>query len=598
MELLKRRGRLSEPEVQYYMIQLLDAVHYMHSNNIIHRDLKLGNIFLNSNMEVKVGDLGLAAQLSHSEERKRTVCGTPNYIAPEILEGHSTGHSFEVDTWSLGVILYTMLVGKPPFETQDVKTTYRRIRNNVYSFPPTVPVSEAAKSLVRAILTKDPKARPKIPEILRHRFFTGAGVRIPKRMPSESLHTPPMLRDSDMVPGVSIVDDILTKPVGGLLTRKQRAEAAAAVVNGLEGPTFGEYDPKAPQQAAKTDAAAKPADIKVAAAMHRRPLTAIATNGQDTAAPKQEETKPSKPMKPASGWEAPALEKPATRYEFHTMASKAREQGGISPSENVRSEAPAKPEALPRAYSARVPSPRSEEEAADVDMEGGSSGGRKESVRTAWGVAPSHSKKTAGMEPDSLNAAPEKEYPVAKAGSSEEECEARTPSGASPAGDGMVDTVKAMHARLSSSFATKGGPKPSAMAFEEEVPEAPGTSVEIWVDYTSKYGLGYLMKDGSVGVYFNDSTKIILASNNENFEYIERNSRKQTGSRDIVRNAHLLSDYPADLKKKVTLLKHFRDYLVRIPLCYCCCTVLLTRFSLVLCFSSSDWSVQKENAHC
>ena len=67
------------------MLQLISAVDYMHSNRVIHRDLKLGNIFLSSAMDIKVGDFGLAAKLEFSDEKKRTMCGTPNYIAPEIV---------------------------------------------------------------------------------------------------------------------------------------------------------------------------------------------------------------------------------------------------------------------------------------------------------------------------------------------------------------------------------------------------------------------------------------------------------------------------------------------------------------------------------
>ena len=116
----------------------------MHKNRVIHRDLKLGNLFLSEKMEIKIGDFGLATKIDFEGERKRTICGTPNYIAPEILEG-KTGHSYEVDIWSLGVILYTLIIGKPPFETNDVKTTYRRIRMNAYSFPEHVPISNGAK---------------------------------------------------------------------------------------------------------------------------------------------------------------------------------------------------------------------------------------------------------------------------------------------------------------------------------------------------------------------------------------------------------------------------------------------------------------------
>ena len=123
MELIKRRKRLSEMETQYFMLQMVEALSYLHRKNIIHRDMKLGNLFLTHDLQLRVGDLGLSAKLLHPDERKKTICGTPNYIAPEILDGSSQGHSFEVDIWSLGVIMYTMLVGKPPFETKDVKST-------------------------------------------------------------------------------------------------------------------------------------------------------------------------------------------------------------------------------------------------------------------------------------------------------------------------------------------------------------------------------------------------------------------------------------------------------------------------------------------
>ena len=77
----------------------------MHSRSVIHRDLKLGNLFLDHNMDLRVGDFGLAALVQFAGERKKTICGTPNYIAPEILFDRDNGHSFEVDVWSIGVIL-------------------------------------------------------------------------------------------------------------------------------------------------------------------------------------------------------------------------------------------------------------------------------------------------------------------------------------------------------------------------------------------------------------------------------------------------------------------------------------------------------------
>lgn len=128
-ELLKRRKRLHELEVKYYTFQVISALKHLHSHRIIHRDLKLGNLFLNDKMQIKLGDFGLATKLDFDGEKKRTICGTPNYIAPEVLEGRA-GHSYEVDIWSLGVIIYTLIIGKPPFETTDVKATYGRIKRN------------------------------------------------------------------------------------------------------------------------------------------------------------------------------------------------------------------------------------------------------------------------------------------------------------------------------------------------------------------------------------------------------------------------------------------------------------------------------------
>ena len=142
-------------------------------------------------MELKVGDFGLAARLEFEGERRRTVCGTPNYIAPEILDG-KMGHSYEVDIWSLGVIMYTLLIGKPPYETQDVKQTYKKIKMNQYTFPEGILISEYAKNLIIAILQLDPLKRPNLDELLMHDFFH-QGNSIPKLLPTSTLACPPSI---------------------------------------------------------------------------------------------------------------------------------------------------------------------------------------------------------------------------------------------------------------------------------------------------------------------------------------------------------------------------------------------------------------------
>jgi polo-like kinase 1 len=97
---------------------MVSGLKFLHSNRIIHRDMKLGNLFLNEKMEIKIGDFGLATKLEFEGEKKRTICGTPNYIAPEVLDG-KVGHSFEVDIWSLGVIIYTLLIGNDKYNWYD-----------------------------------------------------------------------------------------------------------------------------------------------------------------------------------------------------------------------------------------------------------------------------------------------------------------------------------------------------------------------------------------------------------------------------------------------------------------------------------------------
>ena len=106
MELLRERKTLTELEVRYYVAQLVDGIRHLHERNILHRDLKLANIFLGDGLSVKIADFGYAIRLSAATERRRSMCGTPNYIAPEILLGkNGPGHSFEVDLWTVGIVM-------------------------------------------------------------------------------------------------------------------------------------------------------------------------------------------------------------------------------------------------------------------------------------------------------------------------------------------------------------------------------------------------------------------------------------------------------------------------------------------------------------
>uniref|UniRef100_A0A8B9H4E0 Serine/threonine-protein kinase PLK n=1 Tax=Astyanax mexicanus TaxID=7994 RepID=A0A8B9H4E0_ASTMX len=104
----KARHTLTDPEVRYYLRQIISGLKYLHNKGILHRDLKLGNFFVNENMELRLGDFGLAAKLETVEQRKKTICGTPNYLAPEVL--NRQGHGTESDVWSLGCVIGFQLV--------------------------------------------------------------------------------------------------------------------------------------------------------------------------------------------------------------------------------------------------------------------------------------------------------------------------------------------------------------------------------------------------------------------------------------------------------------------------------------------------------
>ncbi|XP_062411040.1 serine/threonine-protein kinase PLK2-like [Sardina pilchardus] len=175
--ILKARKVLTEPEVRYYLKQIVAGLKYLHEQEILHRDLKLGNFFITELMELKLGDFGLAAKLEPVESRRRTICGTPNYLPPEVL--NKQGHCRESDVWALGCVMYTMLLGRPPFETTNLKETYRCIREAHYSLPSSL--STAAQSLISSMLAKSPQHRPLLDSILSHDFFTQGFT--PERLP-------------------------------------------------------------------------------------------------------------------------------------------------------------------------------------------------------------------------------------------------------------------------------------------------------------------------------------------------------------------------------------------------------------------------------
>eukprot|EP00929_Paragymnodinium_shiwhaense_P085707 TRINITY_DN4612_c0_g1_i1.p1 TRINITY_DN4612_c0_g1~~TRINITY_DN4612_c0_g1_i1.p1 ORF type:complete len:931 (+),score=189.66 TRINITY_DN4612_c0_g1_i1:75-2867(+) len=649
-EFMRRRPgkRLSEAEAQFYIYDLISALKYLRRRRVIHRDLKLGNLFLDADGRIKIGDFGLAAQLEHDSQKQRTICGTPNYIAPEILDNRH-GHSFEVDVWSLGVIIYTMLFGRPPFETQDVKTTYKRIRYNQYSFPPDINVSEQAKDLIGNVLRTDPRARPSLDEILASPWFADA-QQGPPRVPSAVSqiaaasprpHTarsetpergvpdfaridspaPHHYAHRDQSPGAPTPQYSNTGLGGATPMRKQQIKADVftpgrspqvgrppVLQRGNKENVVPRYTPMSP--AINNGQAGTPLQAGIDKRQFEPMEPATATDGAVAAVPEKsasarsvkaydsgrpEASRPlatsngalrtrqlstnTMPVAPARGRYAPVS--PAVNHGQAGTPMATPQRIGVDRRPFEQPMEPLTPtDAAGQGMQEKSASARSfkafdsarQDSARVLTTNNGASSSRQLS---ASGAPPAARGRYTPMSPVVTNGQaatpiatpqqimvdkrqfdlpPEPLTPIGIGGA----VAAAVPEKSASARSVMAfdsarqDSSRGLTANNGSSSSRQ---LPTNTATALPAGTAPELWVTKWVDYSSKYGVGYMLSDGSLGVYFNDSTKIVLAG--RTFDYITRRTQEKPEQR----NTYTFEDYPEDLKKKVTLLRHFKNYM-------------------------------------
>ena len=159
---LQKRKRFSEKRSATYIASLAKALVYCHKKHVIHRDIKPENLLIGIKGELKIADFGWSVHAPNS--RRQTLCGTLDYLPPEMVEGRDHDHA--VDVWSLGVLAFEFLCGVPPFEAEGHSETYKRILRVDLKFP--AHVSQDAQDMIGSLLVKEPRDRLPLSKLLEH----------------------------------------------------------------------------------------------------------------------------------------------------------------------------------------------------------------------------------------------------------------------------------------------------------------------------------------------------------------------------------------------------------------------------------------------
>uniref|UniRef100_A0A7N8YN41 Protein kinase C n=1 Tax=Mastacembelus armatus TaxID=205130 RepID=A0A7N8YN41_9TELE len=165
---IQDKGRFDLSRAVFYAAEIVVGLQFLHSKGIIYRDLKLDNVMLDKDGHIKIADFGMCKEKVFGDTRATTFCGTPDYIAPEILLGQK--YTFSVDWWSFGVLVYEMLIGQSPFQGDDEDELFESIRSDTPHYPRWI--TKEAKNLLELLFERDPSRRlGVVGDIRTHPFF-------------------------------------------------------------------------------------------------------------------------------------------------------------------------------------------------------------------------------------------------------------------------------------------------------------------------------------------------------------------------------------------------------------------------------------------
>lgn len=206
--LIEKKGKLCEAECKRMFIQILAAVQYAHNLQVAHRDIKPENILLDCDKNIKLGDFGLSNVMKDGEFMN-TSCGSANYAAPEVISGLKYCGT-EADVWSLGVLLYALIAGTLPFDSQHMPTLMEKVKTANFSIPYHVPAAIA--DLITKIIVVDPLNRLTISQIFDHPWLSDS---LPKSL-AQSIKKPEIDEE--------IFESLLKNPQFSFFTNKKSAE--------------------------------------------------------------------------------------------------------------------------------------------------------------------------------------------------------------------------------------------------------------------------------------------------------------------------------------------------------------------------------------